>query len=73
MFQKAVEWLESQDDVQLKKLYQKLLDNHGHRCLSELELREESWSEDPTKLVTVLQVSFCSFLFRLSSMLTCWR
>ncbi len=50
-------WLCASEGGHASQCFRALLERHGHRCVRELELREASWSEDPTPLFGVLRAA----------------
>lgn len=49
----ALEWLKQ--DGEFGRIFTSLVENHGHRCIREAEMRERDWFEDPLPLVKTLQ------------------
>lgn len=50
-------WLSGPHGGAPGRRWQAFLEQHGHRCFRELELRERDWSEDPTPVLAVLRAS----------------
>ncbi|XP_070544378.1 rifampicin phosphotransferase-like isoform X2 [Ptychodera flava] len=51
----AAEWLKSGKSGEAGKQFQTFLQDHGHRCVRESELREPSWGLDPTLVIPIIQ------------------
>jgi len=47
-------WLAGPHAGEPGERWRAFLEQHGHRCFRELELRERDWSEDPTPVLTAL-------------------
>ncbi|CAK8678017.1 unnamed protein product [Clavelina lepadiformis] len=52
---KATDWLQSDANEKVQELYQEFMTKYGHRSLEETELRELSWSQDTTKIITAIK------------------
>lgn len=44
-----------QSNLKINKLYGQFLEDHGHRCVREAELKEKDWSQDPIKLIPIIR------------------
>ncbi|XP_014666023.1 PREDICTED: uncharacterized phosphotransferase YvkC-like [Priapulus caudatus] len=53
--EEAVEWLRSDESGNLKELFNRFIEAHGHRCIREIELSERPWRIQPVKVVKSLQ------------------
>ncbi|MGC4118620.1 MAG: PEP/pyruvate-binding domain-containing protein [Myxococcales bacterium] len=53
----ALRWLNSEAGEDAARELADLLEEHGHHCLREFELREKEWAADPLPLVASLQVA----------------
>ncbi|KAH9249826.1 hypothetical protein BASA81_012421 [Batrachochytrium salamandrivorans] len=58
-------WIYSQPEW--KREFELLLEQHGHRCVREAEMREKDWLEDPKPLIKMLQSSVRAALARTDS------
>lgn len=52
--QELLDFLQS-DKGETGKLYSKFIEDHGHRCVREAELKEKDWSQVPIRLIPVLK------------------
>lgn len=53
--EEALNWLRSSDGGEAGKEFLKFLENHGHRCLKEIDIQTKTWAENPLQLIEVLQ------------------
>jgi pyruvate,water dikinase len=53
----ALAWLQNDAPEEISHAFQAFLQRHGHRGYRELCLRQPSWSQAPTDLVTTIQTS----------------
>ncbi len=44
-----------QSNSKTNKVYSQFLENHGHRCVREGDLKEKDWSQEPIKLIPVIR------------------
>ncbi|XP_014681604.1 PREDICTED: putative phosphoenolpyruvate synthase [Priapulus caudatus] len=52
---KAVDWLRSDESDKLKQDFATFMEIHGHRCVRESELSEKPWAVEPAKVVRTIQ------------------
>ena len=52
----ALQLLMEEANPQISQAFHNFLERHGHRCIRESELREQTWEENPLKLIHLLQV-----------------
>jgi phosphohistidine swiveling domain-containing protein len=55
--EEALAWLQHEAPTAIRTAYQAFLAHHGHRGYRELCLRQPSWAQAPTELVTTIQTS----------------
>ena len=46
---------EIRSNSKTNKVYLKFLEDHGHRCVREGELKEKDWSQEPIKLIRIIR------------------
>lgn len=51
----ALAWVRDAGDATMRRAFEDLLRDHGHRCAREGELREPDWREDPRPLIRSVQ------------------
>ncbi|XP_074030149.1 rifampicin phosphotransferase isoform X2 [Leptinotarsa decemlineata] len=54
--EQGLDWLEN-NCPEAKKLFDIFLQEHGHRSAGEFEVNEESWAENPSKVISMIQAN----------------